>query len=336
MVFTDPSTGDGFTCTGTLLADTATTSQIPYFYTAEHCIGDQATANTLNTFWGYEATTCGGSTAAANTQLATGSTYLYSSATTDASLLRLNSAPPAGAFFLGWRSTAMATGNAVLDIHHPSGDLKKSSLGEISSISVERHLVRWTSGTTEGGSSGSGLLTATGPSGAYELRGGLYGGFASCANTGGTVGSGNVDEFSRFDIAFPSISQYLTPVGGTFNGPTRDNSGVWYVPAESGWGVTAYQYNNTDQVLFVTWYVFDSTGKANWYQIATTWTGTDISSGPVRKYSGPAWGPTFNPASVAFTTVGTATLTFTSASAATLTYTVDGQTRTVTLTKFGT
>ena len=334
MVFTD--TVGTFTCTGTLLADTVTASQIPYFYTADHCISDQATASTLNTFWGFEATTCGGATAAANTQLATGATYLYSSSVTDASLLRLNSAPPAGAFFSGWRSTAMAAGNAVLDIHHPSGDLKKSSLGQVTSVGVSQHFVGWTSGTTEGGSSGSGLLTATGPSGAYELRGGLYGGSASCANSGSLSNPDNVDQFSRFDIAYPSISQYLAPAGGTFNGPTRDNSGVWYVPAESGWGVTAYQYNNTDQVLFVSWYVFDSTGKANWYQIVGTWTGTDINSGPVRKYTGPAWGPTFNPASVAFTNVGTATLNFTSASTATLTYTVDGQTRTVTLSKFGT
>ncbi len=334
MVFTDP--GGTFTCTGTLLADTVTTSQIPYFFTANHCISDQATASTLNTFWGFEATACSSGVAAANTQISTGATYLYSNATTDASLLRMNSAPPATAFFSGWRSTALTVGNAVLDIHHPSGDLKKSSLGTISSIGASQHFATWSSGTTEGGSSGSGLLTATGPGGAYELRGGLYGGTASCANSGGTVASGNVDQFSRFDLAYPSISQYLAPTGGVFAGPTRDNSGVWYVPAESGWGVTAYQYNNTDQVLFVTWYVFDSTGKANWYQIVGTWTGTDVNSGPVRKYTGPNWGPTFNPASVAFTNVGTATLTFTSASAATLTYTVDGQTRTITLTKFGT
>ncbi len=334
MVFVDA--GGTFTCTGTLLADTVTTSQIPYFFTANHCISDQLTANTLETYWGYESATCGGTIEPTPTAVKTGAAYLYSSATTDASLLRLNSAPPAGAFFSGWRSTALAVGNAVIDIHHPSADAKKSSLGQVTSIGTSQHFVGWTSGTTEGGSSGSGLLTATGPSGAYELRGGLYGGSASCANSGAIGNSGNVDQFSRFDIAYPSISQYLAPAGGTFNGPTRDNSGVWYVPAESGWGVTAYQYNNTDQVLFVTWYVYDSTGKANWYQIVGTWTGTDINSGPVRKYTGPNWGPTFNPASVAFTNVGTATLNFTSASTATLTYTVDGQTRTITLNKFGT
>jgi lysyl endopeptidase len=334
MFFTDDV--GSFFCTGTLLADTAPGTQIPYFYTAHHCISTQSAANTLETDWNYERAACGTGGEPTPTVVTTGATYLYSEGGTDASLLRLNSAPPAGAFFAGWRSTAMTANAVVLDVHHPSADVKKSSLGQFISSTTVRHAVGWTSGTTEAGSSGSGLFTATGPSGAYELRGGLQGGSASCANSGNVNTAGNRDEFSRFDVVYPNISKWLAPAGGVFNGPTRDNSGVWYVPAESGWGVTAYQYNNAAQVLFVTWYVYDSTGKANWYQIVGDWTGTDVYSGPVRNYRGPNWGPTFNPASVTFTNVGTATVTFTSDSAATLTYTVDGQTRTVTLSKFGT
>ena len=334
MVFTDPS--GTFTCTGTLLADTDAASQIPYFYTADHCIADQATASTLNTFWGFEATACGNGVSATTTQNAGGATYLYSSATTDAALLRMNTAPPAGAFFAGWNSAALSAATAINGIHHPSADLKKSSLGTVMAIGSAQHEVAWTSGTTEGGSSGSALFTTTGAGGAYQLRGGLFGGTASCSNSGSTANTENRDYYSRFDLTFPSISQYLAPAGGTFQGPTRDNSGVWYVPAESGWGITAYQYSNAAQVLFVTWYAYDGTGKANWYQLSGAWTGTNINSGTVLKYSGPAWGPTFNPAAVSSANVGTATINFTSSSAATLTYTVDGQTRTVTLSKFGT
>ena len=68
------------------------------------------------------------------------------------------------------------------------------------------HGVRWLQGTTEGGSSGSGLFTLDG--GQYYLRGGLHGGYASCANTG-TTNSNNIDWYSRFDVDFPSIRQYL-------------------------------------------------------------------------------------------------------------------------------
>ncbi|MBL8515039.1 MAG: hypothetical protein JNJ55_13690, partial [Betaproteobacteria bacterium] len=35
------SGGSGFVCTGTLLNDNDASTQIPYFYTANHCIGDQ-------------------------------------------------------------------------------------------------------------------------------------------------------------------------------------------------------------------------------------------------------------------------------------------------------
>ena len=50
MTFSDAN--GTYTCTGTLLNDTVAASQIPYFYSAHHCISTQAVANTLNTFWG--------------------------------------------------------------------------------------------------------------------------------------------------------------------------------------------------------------------------------------------------------------------------------------------
>ncbi|MBP6597701.1 MAG: hypothetical protein KA187_00920 [Arenimonas sp.] len=338
MIFTD---GGTFTCTGTLLNDTVPATQLAYFYTANHCISTQAVASTLLTFWGYEATSCGSGVQAANIQLTGGAQYLYSSdagnnpnapAGTDAALLRLNGTPPNGAFFAGWDAAPLAASSSVLAIHHPSGDVKKSSLGQQMSSNAQVNFVAWTSGTTEGGSSGSGLFTSSGSG--YALRGGLWGGSASCANSGSVNTAANRDWYSRLDVAYPSIQQYLAP-GAAGAGPTRNNGGLWYVPSESGWGLTAFQFAAPGNVLFVTWYAYGANGQPMWYQIDGSWTGTDVNSGPVRRYAGPTWGTSFNPAQVSYANVGTATLTFTSATSATLEYTVDGVSRTVTLSKIG-
>lgn len=227
MLFTY-SNGVSYICTGTLLADTVAATQIPYFYSANHCFAGgsdgipaqnfQTVANTLNTYWKYEATSCGSGVQAAKVLLAGGSDYLYSNATTDAMLLRLKNAPPAGSEFAGWDSAALAASSSVIGIHHPSGDAKKVSMGQQISSDSALITVGWLSGTTEGGSSGSGLFT-TDPGG-YRLRGGLYGGNASCANSGSLANTSNRDHYSRFDVVFPNISQWLSPPSAT---PIRVN-----------------------------------------------------------------------------------------------------------------
>lgn len=213
--------GVSYICTGTLLADTVTTSQIPYFYSANHCIDNQTVASTLNTFWKYEATGCGSGVAAANIQLAGGATYLYSDPDTGATtingtdglLLRLNNTPPSGAEFAGWDSAPLASSSNIIGIHHPMGDVKKVSSGKQVSVGTYQNVVAWLSGTTEGGSSGSGLFTAD--ASGYHLRGGLYGGSALCSNSGSTANTDNRDYYSRFDVVFPHISQWLAPAPPT-------------------------------------------------------------------------------------------------------------------------
>lgn len=210
--------GEGtFICTGTLLADTVASSQIPYFYSANHCIDNQAVASTLNTFWKYEASGCASGVAAANVQLTGGATYLYSDPDTgttttngtDGLLLRLNNPPPAGSEFAGWDSAPLAASSNIIGIHHPKGDVKKVSSGKQMSVDGYQNAVAWLSGTTEGGSSGSGLFTAD--ASGYHLRGGLYGGSALCSNSGSTANIDNRDYYSRFDVVFPHIEEYLSP-----------------------------------------------------------------------------------------------------------------------------
>ena len=215
----------GYICTGTLLADTIDTSQIPYFYSANHCFAGgengipaqdkQKVANTLATYWKYEATSCGSGVAAAKIPLAGGAVLLYSDPDTttvpgtDAMLLRLNGTPPSGSEFAGWDASLLASNANILGIHHPSGDAKKVSSGQQVARDSYLTTVAWLSGTTEGGSSGSGLFTADATG--YRLRGGLYGGSASCANSGSTANAQNRDYYSRFDVVFPHISQWLAP-----------------------------------------------------------------------------------------------------------------------------
>lgn len=214
--------GEGtYICTGTLLADNVTASQIPYFYSASHCIDNQTVASTLNTFWKYEATACRSGVVAANVQLVGGATYLYSDADTgttttngtDGLLLRLNNTPPAGAEFAGWDSAPLASSSNIIGIHHPAGDVKKVSSGQQVAVDGYQNAVSWLNGTTEGGSSGSGLFTADATG--YHLRGGLYGGSAECANTGKSPDEGNIDLYSRFDVVFPHIKQWLAPAPPT-------------------------------------------------------------------------------------------------------------------------
>lgn len=208
--------GEGtYICTGTLLADTVTSSQIPYFYSADHCIDNQTVASTLNTFWRYEATSCRSGLAMDKVELAGGADYLYSDpdtnsvSGTDGLLLRLRNTPPAGAEFAGWDSAALAVSSNIVGIHHPAGDVKKVSSGKQLAVDGYHNVVAWLIGTTEGGSSGSGLFTADATG--YYLRGGLYGGSAECANSGSTANTQNRDYYSRFDVVFPHIRQWLAP-----------------------------------------------------------------------------------------------------------------------------
>ncbi|RZA04503.1 MAG: hypothetical protein EOP02_40550, partial [Proteobacteria bacterium] len=168
-------------------------------------------ASTLNTYWKYEASACNSGTVVAGgyIQLAGGSDYLYSNVDTDGLLLRLRNTPPAGSELAGWDSNTLPASSAIIGIHHPRGDAKKVSSGQRIGQDSFQNEVGWLSGTTEGGSSGSGLFTFD--SSSYYLRGGLYGGSASCANTGSLANSGNRDYYSRFDVVFPNIQSYLAP-----------------------------------------------------------------------------------------------------------------------------
>jgi hypothetical protein len=71
----------------------------------------------------------------------------------------------------------------------------------------------YTSGVTEGGSSGSGIFSIA--NGSYFLRGGLFGGPSSCATANDPANPSNRDYYSRFDLAYPLLKQWLDPTPTT-------------------------------------------------------------------------------------------------------------------------
>ena len=197
MLFT--KSGSSYVCTGTLMDDTPQDS-LPYFYTAAHCISDQSVANTLITWWFYEAASCGGSVdLSQEPSLVDGAQLLYSDASTDATLLKLNDTPPRGVVFAGWDAAPFAVGDAVVGIHHPEANPAKYSSGTIANTNFTVSLadlnlivynflwVQWQTGLVEPGSSGSGLFTA----GTYIFKGSL-----TATPAGGQTCGGNSAYFA--------------------------------------------------------------------------------------------------------------------------------------------
>lgn len=163
MVFT--TSQGSFLCTGTLLNNTNTPKR-NLFWTAAHCISTQTVANSLQTYWFYDAASCNGNTASAQATTLTGGAFLrHANTTRDTALLELKTAPPSGAFYAAWNSAAIgATGTSIIGIHHPSGDVKKYSLGSVTGLNTSidgktpLYRVVWNDGVTEERLVGLGLV----------------------------------------------------------------------------------------------------------------------------------------------------------------------------------
>jgi hypothetical protein len=323
-----------YQCTGTLLNDSDPSTQVPWFFSANHCMDNenppyktptqmQAVANTVTTFWYFQANACKSGTPLSNwTQVGGGAQLLYSNPQNDALFLRLNASPPGGSYFLGWDATTASSNTGITVIHHPEGDLKKVSIGSLLGLSnqgtgggnIPFYEVKYSSGTTEPGSSGSGLLTFDGSQ--YLLRGGLWAGEASCDDITGS------DFYSRFDLIYPSISQYIGSSGSAV-----DYTDLWWGGnSESGWGLNLIQHASRN--IFGTWYTYDAQGHRTWYVIpGGNWTSATVFTGNIYRASGPpANAATFDPTSVKVTAVGAVTITFTDANNGTFAFNIEGTT----------
>ena len=208
-------------CTGTLVVDANPATQVPYFLTANHCVPGAGNPNSVEVYWFYQRTSCGGTTPGVLTVPRTtgGADLLATSAAnrpswtgTDFTLLRLRNAPPAGATYVGWTAKAQVAGQPTTCIHHPRGDYKRITFGfhtadtdpcfvGVAPPASKYYQSSWTAGTTEGGSSGSPLLGYDN----QRIMGQLWGGYASCASPTCP------DYYGRFDVSYPLMAAYLNP-----------------------------------------------------------------------------------------------------------------------------
>lgn len=261
--------GSSYVCTGTLLNDVSS-SGTPYFLSANHCIPTQTVATTLWTYWFYKAASCNSTQVDASaTWMRSGATLLYASSTTDTSFMRLNGPPPAGALYAASSPAGLGDPN-IYGVHHPMGDLQKYSVGTSSgpagpcatcayATSSNFWKVQWSVGTTEGGSSGSGLFNKV--NGKDYLIGQLYGGAASCGNQSGA------DYYGRFDLAYNSaLYKWLggTPTSSptTPTTPTTGRSPIYrFYNNKTGTHFYTSSANERNQVMAsYSEYTYEGTG----------------------------------------------------------------------------
>jgi lysyl endopeptidase len=187
-------TYDGrFLCTGTLVNNGRQDCR-NLFLTANHCVSRSQTASGMVFYWNYENSTCGGNDASTGFT-STGSALRATNSASDFTLLELSSAPSAAfsVYYAGWNRSAAAPSSGV-GIHHPTGAAKKISFennplqdgGGFTGGWGGTHwrVTGWDSGTTEGGSSGSGIWNSS-----HQVVGQLHGGTADC--------SGGWDEYGK-------------------------------------------------------------------------------------------------------------------------------------------
>jgi len=241
--------GQSSICTGTLIAD-AEQSGAPLFLTANHCLDSDSVAQSVHSYWFFEREECGGPDPDSVVDRDGGASLLSTGESTDYTLLELNETPPGGTVFAGWNLDTHEIGDQITGIHHPAGDLKMISHGAVDGYSNYAQLghdpaathirTRWSEGTTEGGSSGSVLLTQD-----QEVIGTLHGGAAACAND--NEGNDEPDWYGRFDYSHACAQDDLggdasvdCPEDDDFDPPGREDNVVSLSSGDSVSGSVAF------------------------------------------------------------------------------------------------
>jgi hypothetical protein len=186
-------------------------------------------------------------------------------------------------------------------------------------------------------------ITGTACSGLlYEVNGPHFFGAAFDPALSRVTQPGSI-QLSFADASHASMSYTLNGQGRTVAitrqlaqapaaGSLIDYTDLWWNPAESGWGAAITQYGSQ---MFLAWYVYDAAGKPVWYvapNCAFNAAGTGCS-GTLYRTTGPAFGPSFNPASVQVFEAGTAAIDFTDGNNGRLSYTVNGVPASKTITR---
>jgi hypothetical protein len=174
-------------CSGTLM-NNVRQDFTPYFLTADHCGVRANNAASMVVFWNYQNSTCrqpgsvqsGGIGNGLRNQFNSGARFRATLNDSDFTLVELDDPVDRdfNLFFSGWNRGAALTDTSIC-VHHPGVEEKRISF-DFDGLAAQNTHVRvfdWDIGTTEGGSSGSGLYNTRG-----ELIGQLTGGLAACGN----------------------------------------------------------------------------------------------------------------------------------------------------------
>jgi hypothetical protein len=108
---------------------------------------------------------------------------------------------------------------------------------------------------------------------------------------------------------------------------TINYQGLWFNPAEAGWGINFAHQGDT---IFASWYTYDLSGKPTWLVMTANKTTGNTYTGQLFQGTGPAFDsvpfpPLGSPGGAVVGGLGgTATVTFTDANNAMFTYTVTG------------
>lgn len=192
--------GGTWTCSGTLIMN-ARRDFKDYFLTANHCGVGVAEAMSVVVYWNFESPSCGALGGGSLADNQSGAIFRAAKFEEDFCLLELEDEPAASfnVYYAGWdRSGGSPTG--AVAIHHPNTDEKAISfctnvlvadryLGTDGTVNHWK-IPKWFKGTTEPGSSGSGLWDAR----AHLLVGQLHGGYAACTDTNASDWYGQFSE----------------------------------------------------------------------------------------------------------------------------------------------
>ncbi len=180
-------------CTGTMI-NSVDSEPKPYMITSAHCYRLDNSANTTLLYFNYETPYCSEDIEGYGEHTLSGGEARVMANDLDIALVEMNDMPPAyyRPYFAGWTLSSVGAG-PFKAIHHPNGDVKKIATfsGELvpTSFNLEGNapyaqvdnfhwwVSRWTTGTTEGGSSGGPLFDAN-----NNFLGGLTGGAATCSS----------------------------------------------------------------------------------------------------------------------------------------------------------
>ena len=219
-------------CSGTLLSDRDDDPTTRYFLTANHCVDTGTVARTVIAFWFYQNARCNVDSLDSRYTQTSGTDLMTTNVSYDLSLIRFRETLPGGLVLSGWDANPIDHPAEAYGIHHPSGAVKSYSAGTTEgsrySDGVQNAIhMRWSDGTTEGGSSGSGLF--------LRDSGYLVGGLSH----GPACGYSIVDRYGPFEDFYVQAIRWLDPdnappvTGGDDHGDSAGDATPVGVPSST-------------------------------------------------------------------------------------------------------